>query len=177
MPLQPWQPNQPWQGGHGGQSGMRASHADRERAVDVLKAAFAEGRLTPQEYEDRVGRAYKSSTYGELGVLVGDLPQGPVPFTFQGRPLVPQPYPQPYMPLPLPPPPRPTNSYAIGALVCGLAVPFGGLTAVPAVILGHTAKSQLKRSGEEGDGLANVGLVFGWMGIIFWSWILLLVIT
>ncbi len=30
---------------------LRASDADRERAVDVLKAAFAEGRLTQDEFE------------------------------------------------------------------------------------------------------------------------------
>ena len=37
---------------------MRASSADRERAVDVLKAGFTEGRLTQDEYNDRMGRAY-----------------------------------------------------------------------------------------------------------------------
>src|SRR6202030_4661343 len=40
------------------QASMRASSADRERAVDVLKAGFAEGRLTQDEYNDRMGRAY-----------------------------------------------------------------------------------------------------------------------
>ena len=45
---------------------MRASSADRERTVDVLKAGFAEGRLTQDEYNDRMGRAYSARTYGEL---------------------------------------------------------------------------------------------------------------
>ena len=35
---------------------MRSSSADRERAIDVLKAAFAEGRLTRNEFEERSGQ-------------------------------------------------------------------------------------------------------------------------
>lgn len=56
------------------QASMRASSADRERAVDVLKAGFAEGRLTQDEYNDRMGRAYAARTYGELAALTADLP-------------------------------------------------------------------------------------------------------
>jgi hypothetical protein len=55
---------------------MRASSADRERAVDVLKAGFAEGRLTQDEYNDRMGQAYSARTYGELATLTADLPAG-----------------------------------------------------------------------------------------------------
>ena len=58
---------------------MRASSADRERAVDVLKAGFAEGRLTQDEYNDRMGRAYAARTYGDLAALTTDLPAGPLP--------------------------------------------------------------------------------------------------
>jgi len=58
---------------------MRAATADRERAVDVLKAGFAEGRLTQEEYNDRMGRAYAARTYGELAALTADLPAGPLP--------------------------------------------------------------------------------------------------
>lgn len=56
---------------------MRASDAERERAVDVLKAAFTEGRLTQDEYADRVGQVHGSKTYGDLAVLTHDLPIGP----------------------------------------------------------------------------------------------------
>jgi Domain of unknown function (DUF1707) len=62
------------QPGHGH---LRASHADRERAIDVLKAAFAEGRLDTGEFTDRVGQVQVSRTYAELGALVADLPVGP----------------------------------------------------------------------------------------------------
>ena len=48
------------QPGHGH---LRASHADRERAIDVLKAAFAEGRLDTGEFTDRVGQVQVSRTY------------------------------------------------------------------------------------------------------------------
>lgn len=56
-----------------------AANADRERAVDVLRAAFTEGRLTQEEFDERVGQVYASRTYGELGALVADLPAGVVP--------------------------------------------------------------------------------------------------
>lgn len=58
---------------------MLAGNADRERAVDVLRAGFAEGRLTQEEFTERVERAYASRTYGELGGLTADLPAGPLP--------------------------------------------------------------------------------------------------
>jgi Domain of unknown function (DUF1707) len=57
---------------------MRCSTADRERAIDVLKAAFAEGRLDMDEYADRVGKAHASRTYGDLAALTADLPVGPL---------------------------------------------------------------------------------------------------
>ena len=81
---------------------MRASHADRERTTDVLKAAFAEGRLTAEEYNERVEQVYQAQTYGELSAVVGDLPSGPMPVPYlTPAPFVPpafaaQPYPQPY---------------------------------------------------------------------------------
>src|SRR5229473_2635485 len=68
--------------GHGraatGYGHMRSSQADRERAIDVLKAAFAEGRLDQDEYTERVDRVYASRTYADLAMLTGDLPAGPL---------------------------------------------------------------------------------------------------
>jgi hypothetical protein len=54
-----------------------AASADRERAVGVLRAGFAEGRLSQDELDDRVARAYAARTYGELWALTADLPAGP----------------------------------------------------------------------------------------------------
>ena len=42
-----------------------------------------------------------------------------------------------------------------------------GITAIPAVILGHFARGQIRRNGERGDGMATAGLVLGWLGIAF----------
>ena len=57
-----------------------AASADRERAVSVLRAGFAEGRLSQDELDDRVARAYAARTYGQLWALTEDLPAGPLPY-------------------------------------------------------------------------------------------------
>jgi DUF1707 SHOCT-like domain len=66
-----------------------AANADRERAVDVLRAGFTEGRLTQDELDERVAKVYAARTYGELGALVADLPAGVAPPLAQ--PMSPQP--------------------------------------------------------------------------------------
>lgn len=53
---------------------MRASDQDRENAVEVLRGAFAEGRLRPGEFDQRTGAAYTAVTWGELDGLTADLP-------------------------------------------------------------------------------------------------------
>ena len=58
---------------------VRASHADRERAVEVLKAAFVQGRLDKHEFDARVGQAFASRTYLELAAVTADIPPGPIP--------------------------------------------------------------------------------------------------
>jgi len=60
--------------------GWLASSADRERAVGVLRAGFTEGRLTQDELDDRVARAYAARTYGQLWELTSDLPAGALPY-------------------------------------------------------------------------------------------------
>jgi hypothetical protein len=56
-----------------------AATADRERTVGVIRAGFAEGRLTEDELDERVARAYAARTYAELWALTADLPAGPLP--------------------------------------------------------------------------------------------------
>ena len=63
---------------------MRASDADRDAVRAVLTDAYADGRLTREEYDDRLGTLYASRTLGELPALVADLvsadsPARPVP--------------------------------------------------------------------------------------------------
>jgi hypothetical protein len=136
-----------------GQAMTLAANADRERAIDVLKAGFAEGRLTKAEYDDRVAGVYASRTYGELGPLIADLPAGPLsgPAPYPGATNL----------------TRPTlNSMAVAALTCGIAVFLTmGLTGVPAIVLGHRARRQVRRTGQRGDGLALAGVALGWAGV------------
>ncbi|MEU1938218.1 DUF1707 domain-containing protein [Streptomyces coeruleorubidus] len=54
---------------------MRASHADRDRIVDVLRVAAGEGRLTLEELDERLEAALSARTVGELAVLTVDLPE------------------------------------------------------------------------------------------------------
>jgi hypothetical protein len=60
-----------------GRDRLRASHADREQAIDGLKAAFVQGRLTKGELDARVGRALAARTYAELATVTADIPPGP----------------------------------------------------------------------------------------------------
>jgi hypothetical protein len=57
---------------------MRASHADREQVIDMLKTAFVQGRLAKDELDLRVGQVLASRTYADLGALTADIPTGPV---------------------------------------------------------------------------------------------------
>jgi Domain of unknown function (DUF1707) len=60
-----------------GDGRMRASHADRERVVDFLKAAFVQGRLTQDEMDARIGQALAARTRAALAPLTADLPAEP----------------------------------------------------------------------------------------------------
>ena len=55
---------------------LRTSRADREQAVDVLKAAFVQGRLAKDEFDSRVGQVFASRTYADLDALTADIPDG-----------------------------------------------------------------------------------------------------
>jgi Domain of unknown function (DUF1707) len=53
---------------------MRASDADRERTATLLREHHAEGRLTAEEFSERVDRVFAAKTLGELDALLADLP-------------------------------------------------------------------------------------------------------
>jgi hypothetical protein len=53
---------------------MRASDVDREAAVTLLRDHHTVGRLTPAEFNERMGAAYEAVTLGELARLISDLP-------------------------------------------------------------------------------------------------------
>ena len=131
---------------------MRACDADRERTADLLRSAFVEGRLNQDELDQRLGHVYSARTYADLATQTSDLPvRRPVPL----------------------PPARPvsnvTNGLAVASFVCGLLQMFLGITTIPAVVLGHMARKQIRETGQRGDGLAVAGLVLGWLGIALFA--------
>jgi hypothetical protein len=60
--------------GSAGHGAFRASQADREKAIEVLKTAFVQDRLTKDELDLRVGEALASRTYAELAAVTADIP-------------------------------------------------------------------------------------------------------
>jgi uncharacterized membrane protein len=124
-----------------GRAQLRTATADRDRAADLLNAAYAEGRLSKDEHEARLARVMSAATFAELDAVVSDLPGG------------------------RPPAPPKTNSMAIASLLCGVGqVMFWPLITIPAIVLGHVARRQIRQTGEEGSGLALAGLILGYIG-------------
>ncbi len=159
----------PCQGGAGavqppyGAAGMLASAADRDRALDVLKAAYGEGRLGKEEFELRSARVLSARYYGDLAPVLADLPGGSA-FGAPGA------YPRPgYFAAP-----RPTDGTAVGSLVCSLCgLFFIPPAAIAAVVLGHVARRRIRLTGRRGDGIAIAGLVIGYIGVGIWVLIIL----
>jgi hypothetical protein len=56
---------------------LRASDADRERVAGLLRDAYAEGRISPVEHEERLSEVYRATTYAELLPVLHDLPVPP----------------------------------------------------------------------------------------------------
>jgi Domain of unknown function (DUF1707) len=70
------------QGDHGAAAArdrgrLRASHADREQVIEVLKDAFVQGRLTRDELDARAGQALAARTCAELAAVAADIPATP----------------------------------------------------------------------------------------------------
>jgi hypothetical protein len=156
--------------GHGH---LRASHADRERAIDVLKAAFAEGRLDQDEYTDRVGQVQVSRTYADLGALVADLPVGPFgtlgPAPAPAGPLPPAPMPAGPARLRLPPRTSMTP-LVIAALIAGImvptiAIPVLAVVACVTVARGGPARERRVRLAAAGVILALLVVATVYLGI------------
>ncbi|MER6808322.1 DUF4190 domain-containing protein [Actinomadura nitritigenes] len=88
-------------------------------------------------------------------------------------PYAPQPYSQPPVqhhyyggPAPVS---RGTNGMATAAMVLGLVgIVSCGTTSILAIIFGHVAQSQIKRTHEEGQGMATAGLILGYIVTGLW---------
>jgi hypothetical protein len=132
---------------------------DRDRVAGVLGTAYSEGRLSKDEYDARLEAALSARTYGDLEHVLSDLPvqaalavpaAAPAAVTTAAR----------------------TNGFAVASLACGLGQFVAGpFATIPAIVFGHMARSQIRRTGEQGDGLAIAGLVLGWgaviLGVVF----------
>ncbi|MFE4397439.1 MULTISPECIES: DUF1707 domain-containing protein [Streptomycetaceae] len=62
---------------------LRVSDADREKVAELLRDAYAEGRLDADEHAERIEAAYASKTFGDLAPLTRDLPARPLSFEKQ----------------------------------------------------------------------------------------------
>ena len=131
----------------GGERGkMRAADADRDGVVERLNMAYSEGRLSKDEYDGRLDNALSARTYADLDQLVTDLPAALATAVT---------------------PVAKINELAMASLACGLAqFMFGPVVAIPAIVFGHVARRQIKRTGEQGAGLALAGLMLGWAAVI-----------
>jgi DUF1707 SHOCT-like domain/Domain of unknown function (DUF4190) len=130
----------------GARGKMRAADADRDRVAEFLNTAYIDGRLSKDEYDGRLEKALSARTYADLDQVVTDLPVA-----------------RPAMVTPV----AKTNGFAIASLACGLGqFMFGPLATIPAIVFGHMARSQIRRTGEQGAGLALAGLILGWGAVI-----------
>ena len=53
---------------------LRAGDADRDKTISVLREAYAEGRLKPEEFNERLEKAHTATTFADLESLTADLP-------------------------------------------------------------------------------------------------------
>ncbi len=131
---------------------MRATDADREKVHEVLQSAYADGRLTWEEFDSRSTALVNAKTYDQLASLTTDL-RRPAPYQAQSYPLA--------------VPSGRTNALAAVSLGFGVGQIFLPiLGAIIAIVTGHLAKGQIKDSGDYGSGLATAGLVLGYVGLI-----------
>jgi len=140
----------------GGERGKtRAGDADRDRVAGILGTAYSEGRLSKDEYGARLESALSARTYADLDQVVTDLPAAQVTAL------------SPAAGTALVTPVTKTNGFAIASLACGLAqFVVGPPATISAIVLGYVARSQIKRTGEQGAGLALAGLILGWAAVI-----------
>jgi anti-sigma factor RsiW len=133
------------------QNRVRASDAERERVVSVLRNAISEGRLTLPEGEERMAAAYATVYRDELPGLTADLPPAEPPPAARrwaeraqgrrGRPVA--------------------GLVAVAAVVAGIWALAGGLAVWPVILLGVLALLLAKGGGP--------GRSCGWAGSDQWS--------
>lgn len=148
-----------------GYGSMRATDADRENVRQILQDAHAQGRLSWDEFDSRTTTLLSAQTYGQLAELTSDLPSR-----------IPAAPPQVYQPGPYGAQ-RPTNGMAIAALICGVCqIFFWFVAGIPAIVLGHMARKQIRQTGEAGDGMALTGMILGYIGLALTALFVILIV-
>ena len=140
-------------GGYGpmGRGSMRATDADRDSVHALLQAAYADGRLTWDEFDTRSTSLMAAKTYDQLSALTADL-RRPVPYRPGSYPAArsagePTRWPSPRW-------------------CCGIGqIFFWFVAGIPAIVFGHIARRQIRETGEAGDGMALAGLIMGYLGV------------
>jgi amino acid transporter len=74
-------------------------------------------------------------------------------------------------------PPAGTNGFAIASFVLSFFFCLYGIGAILAVVFGHIARSQIRRTGQQGAGLALAGMIIGYVGIGLWVLFVVLAIA
>ncbi|BBX86444.1 DUF4190 domain-containing protein [Mycolicibacterium aubagnense] len=124
--------------------------------------------LTPPPVAGYPGPGYPGPGYPGPGYPQPVAPYPPVAQGYPGMPPMPGMMPMGYAPVPK------TNGLAIASLVCSLlGLATCAATSILGVIFGHLAKSQIKQSGEEGEGMALAGLIVGYIGLAIFALIAL----
>jgi hypothetical protein len=95
---------------------------------------------------------YPGGAYPGGGYPSGGYPADPSQTGYTGQGLAPS---------------RASNGMAVASLVLGILglTFFFGIASIPAVIVGHIARKQIRERNEDGAGLAIAGLVTGWIGV------------
>lgn len=139
---------------------LRATDADRDGVHTLLQAAYADGRLTWDEFDSRSTSLMQAKTYDQLNELTADLRQ-----------------PVPYRPGAYRPAGTRTNSLAVVSLCFGVGQVFLPIVgAIVAIICGHSGRRQIRQTGEAGDGMALAGLVLGYTGVLLPTLLLVLAV-
>lgn len=134
-------------------SQMRPGHADRDKVIDRLQEAFADGRLADEEYDERLQRALSAKTFGELAALTRDIPGERLPQPMSGR-----------FPVPVARQPdlHPVASAALG--VAGFVLFLGPLAWIPSLVVGHQALRGLPKT-DDRRSMAVMGVALSWAGL------------
>jgi hypothetical protein len=137
---------------------MRTSDAERQRVAEFLRDACGDGRLSPEELEERLDRLFAGSTVADIAVLVRDLPGGEAVIPRLGR----SGSPRHVAGLAPARRPRPTSpAVPLGATLIGVGVVWLALAALPpllAVLLGAILLSVAIAVGVFAVAMAPVGL-------------------